>query len=115
MAILEATADYADAPYLKYVGRRLLLQKMLDEEGVQVITNARVQSIGAEGVAALVADEEKVFAADTVLVALGRQADAETVAAWQDAAPRVIAIGDCVEPRTIRNAMHSAARVALNL
>lgn len=115
MTVLEASSNFADALYLKYVGRELLLKKMLAEGGVTVITNAKVQSIGKDGVAATVQGEKKVFPADTVLVALGREADGSAVATWQDAAPKVIAVGDCAEPRTIRNAIHSAARAVLSL
>ena len=115
VTVLEAGSEVADAAYLKYVGRQLLLQKMLDEDGVPVVTGAEAKAVEAGGVVAEVDGERKVFPADTVLVALGRLPQDEAVAAWMDVAPQVIAVGDCVEPRTIRNAIHTGARVALNL
>ncbi len=115
VTVLEAGSDYADALYLKYVGRQLLLKKLLGEDGVAVKTGATVRSIEEGSVVAQVDGEEQVIPADTVMVALGRQVDAETIAAWQGAAATVIAVGDCAEPRTIRNAIHTGARAALSL
>ncbi|MFC2029335.1 FAD-dependent oxidoreductase [Chloroflexota bacterium] len=115
VTVLEAGSDYADALYLKYVGRHLLLKKMLGEDGVTVHTDAEVQSIEKGRVVARVNGEEQVIPADTVLSALGREGNGEAIAAWQGAAEEVIAVGDCAEPRTIRNAIHSGARAALSL
>jgi 2,4-dienoyl-CoA reductase-like NADH-dependent reductase (Old Yellow Enzyme family)/thioredoxin reductase len=115
VTVLEPGSGIADAAYLKYVGRQLLLEKMIGEDGVSVVTNAEVQAIEAGKVIFSVNGEQQEIAADTVLVALGRRPNAEATAAWQDAAAKVVAVGDCAEPRTIRNAMHMAARVALDL
>ena len=115
VTVLEAGSDYADALYLKYVGRQLLLKKLLGEDGVVVKIGATVRSIEEGVVVAQVDGEEQVIPADTILVALGRQGDAEAIAAWQGAAATVIAVGDCAEPRTIRNAIHTGARAALSL
>lgn len=115
VTVLEPGAGYADASYLGYVGRQLLLKKMLDEAGVTVITNACPKAITAGGVAAEVDGQPWVLPADTVLAALGRAADPELQSRWQGAAPQVLPIGDCAEPRTIRNAIHSAARAVFSL
>lgn len=113
--LLEAGDHIADAPYLKYVGRQMMLREMLQEAGVQVVTGAQVVRVTATGVVALLDGVEWEAAADTVLVALGRQSDPALIAAWQSAAPRVIAVGDCLVPESVRNAIHTAARAALNL
>ncbi len=115
VTVLEAGADWADAAYLKYVGRQLLLKKMLAEANVPVVCAAQVKAVESEGVRVEVAGEGKLIPADSVLVALGRLADEAAVATWQGVAPQVIAIGDCAEPKTIRNAVHSADRAVLNL
>jgi 2,4-dienoyl-CoA reductase-like NADH-dependent reductase (Old Yellow Enzyme family)/thioredoxin reductase len=113
--LLEAGDHIADSPYLKYVGRQMMLREMLQEAGVQVVTGAVVRAIDAAGVVALVDGVEWIAPADTVLVALGRQADPALAAAWKDAAPEVIVVGDCLEPESVRNAIHTAARAALSL
>ncbi len=105
----------ASALYLIFFGCQLVLKLLLGEDGVAVKTGATVRSIEEGSVVAQVDGEEQVIPADTVLVALGRQGDAEAIAAWQGAAETVIAVGDCAEPRTIRNAIHTGARAALSL
>jgi 2,4-dienoyl-CoA reductase-like NADH-dependent reductase (Old Yellow Enzyme family)/thioredoxin reductase len=115
VTVLEPGASYADASYIQYVGRQLLLKKMLDEAGVTVVTNARVNAITAEGVAAEVGGEMQTYPADSVLIAWGRTPDPELQNKWRGVAPQVLAVGDCAEPRTIRNAIHSAARAVLGL
>jgi 2,4-dienoyl-CoA reductase-like NADH-dependent reductase (Old Yellow Enzyme family)/thioredoxin reductase len=115
VVLLEADDHIADAPYLKYVGRQMLLRNMLSEEGVAVSTGAKVVAIRDEGVAVRTDGREGLVPADTVVVALGRQVDSLSLAAWQGAAPKVILVGDCAEPGTVRNAIHTAARAALSL
>ena len=71
---------------------------MVGDDGVEVYTSAEIKSIEDGRVIALVSGEERTIEADTVLVALGRYGDDEAIANWQDAAPQVIAVGDCAEP-----------------
>jgi pyruvate/2-oxoglutarate dehydrogenase complex dihydrolipoamide dehydrogenase (E3) component len=113
--LLEAGDHIADAPYLKYVGRQMMLQEMMQEAGVQVVTGVEVLAVQDAGVTVRVNGVEWVAPADTVVVALGRQADPALRGAWREAAPRVIAVGDCQEPESVRNAIHTAARAALDL
>ncbi len=115
VTVLEPGASYADASYLQYVGRQLLLKKMLDEAGVTVVTNARATAIGGDGVAADVGGTATTYPADSVLVAWGRTTDPGLPGHWQGVAPQVLAVGDCAEPRTIRHAIHSASRAVLSL
>lgn len=115
VTLLAAGDEIGDAPYLKYIGRQLLLRKMIDEEGVMVATGATVKSVGPDGVVALVDGVEWLARADTVVVALGRSPNDEVIAGWQDALPTVIPVGDCVDPVSIRSAIHGAARTVLNL
>jgi 2,4-dienoyl-CoA reductase-like NADH-dependent reductase (Old Yellow Enzyme family)/thioredoxin reductase len=115
VTVLEAGSDYADAFYLRYIGRQLLIKKMLADDGVTVITGAQVQALEAGKVIAEVDGSTVEYPCDTVLTALGREGNPAVIEAWQDAAPSVVAVGDCVEPTTIRNAIHSAARAALSI
>jgi NADPH-dependent 2,4-dienoyl-CoA reductase/sulfur reductase-like enzyme len=113
--LLEAGDHIADAAYLKYCGRQMMLQEMLQEAGVQVVTGAVVRQVTPTGVVAMLNGVEWTAPADSVVVALGRQADPALAAAWQGAAPQVLSVGDCLEPESVRNAIHTAARAALNL
>lgn len=115
VTLLAAGDEIGDAPYLKYIGRQLLLRKMIEEEDIMVATGATVKAVEAEGVVAFVDGVEWLARADTVVVALGRSPNDEVVAQWQEALPNVIPVGDCVDPVSIRSAIHGAARTALNL
>lgn len=115
VTLLEEGDTIADAAYLKYVGRHLLLVKMMEEAGVEVMTGTSVKSIGAGSVTAVQAGKEITVKADTVVSALGRVPAACKAGEWSDVAPKVILVGDCVEPKSIRGAIHTAARAVLNL
>ncbi|MBN1315710.1 MAG: FAD-dependent oxidoreductase [Anaerolineales bacterium] len=115
VALLEEGESIADAAYLKYVGRHLLLVNMMEDANVGVMTGAKVKAINAKGVTIIKDGLEIVVEADTVVTALGRIPAANPIGAWQKAAPLVIPVGDCVDPVSIRGAIHTAARAVLNL
>ena len=115
VTLLEEEDNYADASYLKYVGRQLMLKNLLEEESVEIVTGVEVQEVTEEGVAVKVDGDDRLVPADTVVVALGRQPNEEATVAWQDVAETVIAVGDCAKPTTIRHAIHSANRAVLNM
>jgi 2-enoate reductase len=113
VTILEESDHIADASFLKYIGRQLLLQQYLDEEGVQILTGVKVERIGKNSVTYTHAGKKRELAFDTLLVALGRVSDDQPAANLSDVAPEVYRVGDCLEPHSIRHSIHSAARVAL--
>jgi 2,4-dienoyl-CoA reductase-like NADH-dependent reductase (Old Yellow Enzyme family)/thioredoxin reductase len=115
VALVEESDSVADAAFLKYVGRQLLLQSYLEEEGVDTITQASVQEIGENSVAYERAGKREQIECDTVLLAMGRVPDDDLANQLKDAAPAVYRVGDCLEPHSIRHSIHSAARVALEL
>jgi 2,4-dienoyl-CoA reductase-like NADH-dependent reductase (Old Yellow Enzyme family)/thioredoxin reductase len=115
VTLLEEGNDIADAAYLKYVGRQKLLKNMMEEAKVGVMTGTKVTAISASGVKVEKDGIEILVEADTVVTALGRVPAAGLIGAWQKAAPVVIPVGDCVDPVSIRGAIHTAARAVLNL
>jgi len=115
VTVLEESDHIADASFLKYVGRQLLLQQYLDEEGVQILTGVKVERIGKNSVTYTHAGKKNELAFDTLLVALGRVSDYHLAADLSDVAPEVYRVGDCLEPHSIRHSIHSAARVALDI
>ena len=115
VTILEESDDVADASFLKYVGRQLLLKMYLDEEGVRVVTGATVQEIGDGTVAYSRNGKREEMGFDTLLVALGRVPADELGARLAGVVPMVHKVGDCLQPHSIRHSIHSAARVALEV
>ena len=43
--MIETGPDYADAAFLKYIGRELLIKRMVGEDGVEVYTSAEIKPI----------------------------------------------------------------------
>jgi 2-enoate reductase len=114
VTLLEESDSMADATFLKYVGRQLLLKGYLDEEGVEIITGATVEKIGDNSVSYTNGKREEIDF-DTLLLALGRVPSDQLADLLGDVVPVVAKVGDCLEPHSIRHSIHSAARVALEL
>jgi 2,4-dienoyl-CoA reductase-like NADH-dependent reductase (Old Yellow Enzyme family)/thioredoxin reductase len=115
VTLLEESDSVADATFLKYVGRQLLLKGYLDEEGVRIVTGARVEKIGDNAVSYTQDGKREEIGFDTLLLALGRVPSDQLADRLGDVAPVVARVGDCLEPHSIRHSIHSAARVALDL
>ena len=85
----------------------------LAELGVEVLTNRKFVEITNRGIAATDRNWEKHFIeADSVVLALGRTPQRELEQELRGKIPELYAIGDCVQPERIFNAIHQGARVA---
>jgi NADPH-dependent 2,4-dienoyl-CoA reductase/sulfur reductase-like enzyme len=96
---------------------KLYYVNRLGELGVDLRAECEVTSITDEGVVVKNADgEEVLIPADTVVLALGYVADSELMrSALGSFAREVFAIGDCVAPRRIVDAISEGARLALEI
>jgi 2-enoate reductase len=56
-----------------------------------------------------------VVEADTVVLAAGAVPDTELLAALQGKVAQVVSVGDCVEPRSIREAVEEGYRAGLDI
>jgi 2,4-dienoyl-CoA reductase-like NADH-dependent reductase (Old Yellow Enzyme family)/thioredoxin reductase len=115
VTILEESASVADATFLKYVGRQLLLRKYLDEEAVEIVTGATIQEIGKSSLTYSHKGKQEEISFDTLLIALGRVPNDRLAGQLKDVVPVLHRVGDCLEPHSIRHSIHSAARVALEI
>lgn len=59
--------------------------------------------------------ERKVVEADTVVLAAGAVPNTELAAALQGMVARVVSVGDCAEPRSIREAVEEGYRAGLEI
>ncbi|HLA81523.1 MAG TPA: FAD-dependent oxidoreductase, partial [Thermoleophilia bacterium] len=105
----EAALDF------NFINRGLLLD-LLAQAGVEIRTGARVIAVSDEGITVdEVTGGRTEIAADTVVLALGMTPRSATVDALKGCAPRVIAVGDCVKPRllidAIREGFHAVAEL----
>ena len=100
-------------------GGNMLQVKALDVEiakyGINLQLSTKAEEITADGVRCSTADGEKVFAADTVLYAVGQKPLYEEAAALRYCAPEFYQIGDCIGPKNIMSATAAAYSVANNV
>jgi len=96
-----------------YKANRMHLLKLLDDEKVNILTDTDVLEVKDEGV--IIADKHgnrSMLSADTVVLALGLRCEEGLWEALRDKMPEVYAIGDCVEPGNVINAIWGGFRTA---
>ena len=114
----DANAVITGTPYLHDQWRsQLLMELMHDEPNLRIRAGAKVKAITDEGVVFIYRDLswEETAPADNVILALGRAPRRELVEALKASGLEVREVGDCVEPRTIWNAVHEGAAAALEI
>ena len=92
---------------------RLHLLRLLADADVKIFTNTNILEITGEGVA--IADEQgkrSTLECDTVVLALGFRPDGGLFQDLEGKVPEVYAVGDCVEPRKVMNAIWEGFRIA---
>ena len=90
-------------------GNALDLLKLLDDHHVKILTNSRVRRITEKGVDC----PTQHVPADTIVLAVGMQSiNGLSTEILADYIPEVYAIGDCVQPRHVMQAMWGAYRTA---
>jgi 2-enoate reductase len=95
-------------------GNALELVKMLDDHHVTILINSEVRRVTGRGVVALSGSgREYSLDADTIVLAVGMEStECDLTGALRTSVPQVYAIGDCVKPRKILNAIWEGYRVA---
>jgi 2,4-dienoyl-CoA reductase-like NADH-dependent reductase (Old Yellow Enzyme family)/thioredoxin reductase len=94
---------------------KALVQK-LDEKRVCILKNTKVVEVTDDGVTVI---DKKLnmypVTAGTVVLAVGLKADALPIEKVGRIGTEFYSIGDCVEPRKVKEAIHDANRVALTI
>ena len=96
-----------------HAANRMHLLKLLADADVRVFADTSILEIMDKGVA--IADKSgkrSVLGADTVVLASGFKPDGRLLETLEDKVAEVYAIGDCVEPRKVENAIHEGFRIA---
>jgi len=111
ITLIEKSRQVAQAPYL--IARWPLLLDYAREAGVKILTETALKSIKNDGV--VVADKEgkeELIKVDTVLLALERVPNNELPEKLKGKVPELYQVGDCVVPKHLQNAIHSAYHTA---
>ena len=98
---------------------RFIREPMLSRlkyKGVVVLTGVEYQEITDAGVVIkTIAGQKKVIEADTVVLAAGSISNDELAAALKGKVDRVFSVGDCVEPRSIMEAVEEGYKAGLSV
>jgi NADPH-dependent 2,4-dienoyl-CoA reductase/sulfur reductase-like enzyme len=88
------------------VSRKYLLERF-SKNGIQVLTDAKVQEITPEGIVWIdKKGSKRDLKADTAILAFGAVANERLAKELDGRVPEIHLIGDCRSPRTIRDAVH---------
>jgi 2,4-dienoyl-CoA reductase-like NADH-dependent reductase (Old Yellow Enzyme family)/thioredoxin reductase len=90
----------------------LTLRQALVDSGVHIYTDSEVYEITEHGVYINQYQELYFLKADTVVLAVGSKAETRLAEELQQANYTVYKIGDCVEPRDAREAIHEGHRIS---
>ena len=95
---------------------RTMLLDLLEDSGVDVLTNTKVQEITNNGV---ITTDRKLnmerISCDTVVLAVGLKPDKELYNSLAGESIEIYEIGDCKKPRKIGDAVWEANMLALNI
>jgi 2-enoate reductase len=91
------------------------LSKLLADNSVKLIFNAKAKKFDAKGMTVEVDGKEKVVACKTVLVAAGMKSNDALVEQLYDHFDHVHVIGDANKPGRIMEAVHQGYAVANNM
>ena len=87
---------------------KVLLIRSLNQAGVRIRTNSKVDEIVKGGVKT----GNELIQADSVVIATGQKPHNALSFSLKGKIPEVYTIGDCVKPRNMLHAIHEGARVA---
>jgi len=94
---------------------RLLLIKRLSEVGVSVMLSAVVKEVREGGALVEQNGQERWLEAETIVLALGCQPNRSILTGLKGKPFEIISIGDCVQPRNLKEAIHEGFRAGFKI
>jgi len=112
VTVIEMQSDYAaDAAW----PHRLAIREQFELLGVTVLCTAAASRIDPDGVWVNTPDGDRFIPADTVFMAAGLRPCAEDAEALRGIAPRFLAVGDCVSPGRLFDAVTAGHYAGLDV
>lgn len=94
--------------------RWVTMMRIKERQGIKVMTKTTYKEIKKEGVVIERDGEEMFIPADTVVISGGLMPDRDLIETLKGEIP-VQEIGDCIEPRKIKDAIHEGFQAALKI
>ncbi len=103
------------APELFHANRDMIIDG-LRKRNVRILTNCKLETIAVDGVVLKSSDGSKSFLkTDTVIVSVGMKSENGLLGELAGVVDEVYAIGDCVSPRKVKDAVWDAYKTAASL
>lgn len=94
-----------------FAANRMMLLELLNENGVEILTEAKVTKVDSAKVYVEAHKGKKEFQTDLVVLAIGREAVRDLTKVSKDLVDEVVTIGDCRSPRSIKDAIWEAYKI----
>jgi len=94
---------------------RPAIVERLKAAGIQIETRIKIVEITEKGVTGLRNGSSEFFSAGTIVIAVGMKSERQLAEILEGIVPEIHIIGDCVEPRKIREAITDGYSVGLKL
>jgi thioredoxin reductase len=94
---------------------RLLLLKRISDANISVMLSSTVKEVRGARVLISSHGEDKWLDTETVVLAMGSRPNQALLEAVKGRFPEVIPIGDCLEPRKAKEAIHEGFRAGLRI
>ena len=96
--------------------QRQFFLNRLAEKGIQLMPNISYKEVNPQGLVVITSDgAEKTIEADTFVLATGAKPNNSLLKELEGKMPRIYNVGDCVEPRKIRDAIDEGFKTALEV
>ncbi len=87
----------------------------LRQMDIKMETKTRVERITEKGVEVVREGAPDFIPGDSVILAVGLKADPSMIESFQGLAPEIYSIGDCVQPRMIKEAIEEGFAVGIKI
>jgi 2,4-dienoyl-CoA reductase (NADPH2) len=87
----------------------------LKKRGIKTMTGTIVEEITAEGVTVNRQGASEFIKGDAVVLAVGLKPEKKLLESFRGKAPEIYSVGDCVKPRTIKEAIEEGFKIGMKI
>ena len=112
VTVVEMKDDWAADAYFMH---KNAMKVYMESSKIQIHTNTTAKAITEKGLLCQTPEGEKLFEADTILLAAGMKSDRRAVDDFYNTAPRVFQVGDCIRAGRVVDAVSLGYYRALDI
>ena len=112
VTVVEMKDDWAEDSYIMHKNAMIM---EIRSRNIEILLSSTAKAVTSEGLVCETPEGEKVFAADSILLAAGMKSDRTLAESFDNAAPRVFKTGDCIKPGRVIDAISLGYYRALDI